>query len=243
MVSSTTCRRVAAFAACAVGARHVRPGRTGRRGARDPDQDRARRPAPRVAHGVYLVGGAPTADHLDLRAAWLQLAPQVPAWERTADQGVVSHRSAAAIYGIGGLCPDRHEFLVPGAPAVPPPRCRCFEWGGRRARSWWGLGGLLVTRPARIASDLLVARADPEEVGQVIAGALQGALEYRVGVRQAARTPRGTSRPQEGRRVGGVASAPGPERRTGFAGRPRLVTSGTCQTRGRGARSALRSSP
>ena len=68
----------------------------------------------RVAHGVYLVSGAPTPDHLDLRAAWLQLAPQVPAWERTADQGVVSHRSAAAIYGIGGLRPDRHEFLMPG---------------------------------------------------------------------------------------------------------------------------------
>ncbi len=39
----------------------------------------------RVGHGVYLVGGVPTADHLDLRAAWLQLASPVPAWERTAD--------------------------------------------------------------------------------------------------------------------------------------------------------------
>ncbi len=32
----------------------------------------------RVAHGVYQVGGAPTADHVGLRAAWLQLAPQAP---------------------------------------------------------------------------------------------------------------------------------------------------------------------
>ncbi len=51
--------------------------------------------------------------------------------------------------------------------------------GGAEDAEVVGLGGLLVTRPARIASDLLVARAAPEEVGQVIAGALRGAFEYR----------------------------------------------------------------
>jgi hypothetical protein len=51
----------------------------------------------RVAHGVYRLAGAPPPDYPDLRAAWLQLAPQVPAWERTPEQGVVSHRSAAAL--------------------------------------------------------------------------------------------------------------------------------------------------
>ena len=55
----------------------------------------------RVANGVYRVIAAPIPDHLDLRAAWLQLAPDLPAWERTADQGVVSHRSAAAVYALG----------------------------------------------------------------------------------------------------------------------------------------------
>ena len=33
----------------------------------------------RVAHGVYRLTGAPPPDYLDLRAAWLQLAPEVPA--------------------------------------------------------------------------------------------------------------------------------------------------------------------
>ena len=33
----------------------------------------------RVARGVYHVAGAPLPDHLDLRAAWLQLAPATPA--------------------------------------------------------------------------------------------------------------------------------------------------------------------
>jgi hypothetical protein len=34
----------------------------------------------RVAYGVYRLAGSPTPDHLQLRAAWLQLAPDVPAW-------------------------------------------------------------------------------------------------------------------------------------------------------------------
>jgi predicted transcriptional regulator of viral defense system len=38
----------------------------------------------RVAHGVYRIRGAPEPDHLALRAAWLQLDPARPAWQRLA---------------------------------------------------------------------------------------------------------------------------------------------------------------
>ena len=34
----------------------------------------------RVGHGVYRIRGAGAPDHLALRAAWLQLAPEVQAW-------------------------------------------------------------------------------------------------------------------------------------------------------------------
>ena len=46
--------------------------------------------------------------------------------------------------------------------------------------AWIVLGGLLVTRPARIASDLLSSDdgADPEAVAEVIADALRGVFEY-----------------------------------------------------------------
>src|SRR4051812_39249966 len=67
----------------------------------------------RVTHGVYHLRGAPMPDHAGLRAAWLQLAPSVPAWERAIDQGVVSHRSAASLYGLGELPADRFEFTLP----------------------------------------------------------------------------------------------------------------------------------
>ncbi len=67
----------------------------------------------RVAHGVYRLAGSSPADHLGLRAAWLQLDPETPGWERRPEQGIVSHRSAAALYGIGHLPADRHEFTLP----------------------------------------------------------------------------------------------------------------------------------
>src|SRR4051794_20172961 len=60
----------------------------------------------RVAHGVYRLTVAPTPDHLALRAAWLQLAPEMLLWERGAADGVVSHRSAAMLYGLGHLPAD-----------------------------------------------------------------------------------------------------------------------------------------
>ncbi len=177
-VSSTTCRRVMAMA-------ERQWGLVTRRQAEQTGVARATLTRimqagllQRVAHGVYLAGGAPDPDNLDLRAAWLQLAPQVPVQERTADQGVVSHRSAAAIYGIGGSGPDRHEFLVPGRRQSRRSDVR-FRVRGLAVAEWVSLGGLLVTRPARIAFDLLAARADPEEVGLVIAGALRGAFDYR----------------------------------------------------------------
>ena len=76
----------------------------------------------RVAHGVYRMSGAPEPGHLALRAAWLQVEPGVWAWERTPAQGVVSHRSAAALYGLG--ITRRPARVHPPRPeADPATRC------------------------------------------------------------------------------------------------------------------------
>jgi predicted transcriptional regulator of viral defense system len=129
--------------------------------------------AERMAHGVYRLRGAPPVDHVDLRAAWLQLAPDVPVWERTAEQGVVSHRSAAALLGLGHLPADVHEFVLPSRRQSRRPDVRL-----RRAtvdgRSVVDREGLLVTGPARTAADLLAEREDPGAVAQVVADALRG---------------------------------------------------------------------
>ncbi len=131
----------------------------------------------RVAQGVYHLSGAPTPDHVALRAAWLQLAPGVLAWERTAEQGVVSHRSAAAVYGLSDLPADRHEFTLPtrrqSRRADVRLHVRRLEQG-----EWIIIHGLPVTRPSRIAADLLDDREDTEAVAHVVADAIRAVYDY-----------------------------------------------------------------
>ncbi|MGH3303043.1 MAG: type IV toxin-antitoxin system AbiEi family antitoxin domain-containing protein [Streptosporangiaceae bacterium] len=130
----------------------------------------------RVATGVYRLVVAPIADHLDLRAAWLQLAPTVPAWERTANQGVVSHRSAAAVYGLGHFPADRHEFTMTKRRQTRRQDVR-VHLRVVDDRELANLRGLPVTRPSRIASDLLRDHEDPEGIARLIADAIRLAYE------------------------------------------------------------------
>lgn len=131
----------------------------------------------RVASGVYRLRAAPIPDHAELRAAWLQLAPNAPAWERAAAQGVVSHRSAASLYGLGHLPADRHEFTVPTRKQTSRPDVR-LHVRALEDREWIELRGLPVTRPSRIASDLLWEHEDPEAVAQIVADAIRSVYDY-----------------------------------------------------------------
>jgi hypothetical protein len=131
----------------------------------------------RVATGVYRYTGAPLPDHLELRAAWLQLAPEVPAWGRTPDQGLVSHRSAASLYGLGHLPADVHEFAVGKRRQTRRPDVRLHRRDVSKTK-WIVLHGLPVTRPSLIAADLLADREDPEAVAQVVADAIRGVYDY-----------------------------------------------------------------
>ena len=131
----------------------------------------------RVAHGVYRLTIAPPSDHVALRAAWLQLAPGVPAWERTPAQGVVSHRSAAALYGVGDLPAARHDFTVPTRKQSRRADVRLHH-RQLDAGEWIQLRGLLVTRPARIAGDLLQEDEDPEAVGQITADGIRAVYDH-----------------------------------------------------------------
>jgi hypothetical protein len=131
----------------------------------------------KIAHGVYRLRGAPPPDHEDLRAAWLQLAPAVPVWERVESQGVVSHRSGADMYGVGHLPEERHEFTVPKRHQSRRPDVRLH----RRELAdteWIVLRGLPVTRPSRIVSDLLYDNEDPSGVAQIISDSLRNVYDY-----------------------------------------------------------------
>jgi hypothetical protein len=141
----------------------------------------------RVASGVYRLAGAPIPDHMDLRATWLQLAPETPAWERRPDQGVVSHRSAAAVYGLGHLVADTHEFTLPHRRQTRRHDVR-LHIRPVDDSEWIRLDGLPVLRPSRTASDLLWDHEDPEAVAQIIAESIRRAFDY-PGIFAAALTP------------------------------------------------------
>ena len=128
----------------------------------------------RVASAVYRLAGAPIPEHLDLRAAWLQLAPEIPAWDRRPEEGVVSHRSAAALFGLGHLPADQHEFTL-------PVRRQSRRSDVRLHRGDVGgsvhLRGLPVTPPSVIVDDLLSEREDPTAVAHVVADAIREGYE------------------------------------------------------------------
>ena len=131
----------------------------------------------RVAHGVYRFIATPIPEHLDLRAAWLQLSPDTPAWQRAAEQGLVSHRSAAAIYGLGELPADRHEFTLPVRKQTRRADVRLHR-GSVTESNWVHLDGMLVTRPSRIAADLLADHEDLEAVARITAEAIRKIYDH-----------------------------------------------------------------
>jgi predicted transcriptional regulator of viral defense system len=132
----------------------------------------------RVAHGVYRVRGAGEPDHLGLRAAWLQLAPETPAWVRLddLDDAVVSHASAASLHRIGDLRADVHEFTLPRRRQTRRRDVRVHR-GKVPATDRIVLSGLPVTRPARTIADLLADHVEPGVVGRIAAEVLDGGLE------------------------------------------------------------------
>jgi hypothetical protein len=131
----------------------------------------------RVARGVYQLAGAPVPDHRELLAAWLQLAPEIPAWERQPAQGVVSHRSAASVFELGHLPADHHEFTVARRHQTRRPEVRIHVLPFSDSE-WVSVRGLPVTRPSRIAADLLRDREDPEAVAQIVTEAIRRIIDY-----------------------------------------------------------------
>jgi predicted transcriptional regulator of viral defense system len=131
----------------------------------------------RVAHGVYRVGGAPRPRLLELRAAWLQLAPAVPVDSRTPSDGTVSHVSATLVYGVGLLEPFRYEFTIPTRQRVRSRRADVVIY--RRPMmpdevDW--VDDLLVTTPARTVADLCSSVLDGDHLAGVVVDLLSRRL-------------------------------------------------------------------
>jgi len=131
----------------------------------------------RVAHGVYRIAGGPDPGHLELRAAWLHLDPATPAWQRlwSDDTAVVSHRSAAALYGLGDLIADTHEFTVARRIHSRRTDVRLYRRPVPRTDRDV-VDGLPVTRPHRIVADLLAQHEDGSAVATIATEAIRAGV-------------------------------------------------------------------
>jgi hypothetical protein len=139
-----------------------------------------------VAHGVYRVRGAAEPDHFELRAAWLQLDPARPAWKRLEDPdvAVVSHASAASLYGVGDLRADVHEFTIPGRRQTRRPDVRIHRGSVPQDRRIL-LAGLPTTRAGWMIGQLLADHVDADAVAEITREVLDRVLDYPAVIAQA----------------------------------------------------------
>ena len=128
----------------------------------------------RLAHGVYVLRGAASTEHLELRAAWLGLDPERMAVDRLRDPtrgAVVSHASAARLHELGDLEADRHEFTLAMRKQTRRSDVRLHR-AVLTAGDVMTVAGLPTATPERIVIDLLADRRDGEQVARVLAAAV-----------------------------------------------------------------------
>ena len=133
----------------------------------------------RVAHGVYRVRGGAEPDHLELHAAWLQLDPARPAWQRLSDPdvAVVSHASAASLYDVGDLRADVHEFTLPHRRQTRRSDVRIHR-GTIPPERRILVDGLPTTRAGWMVGQLLADHVDPDAVAQIAREVLERVQDY-----------------------------------------------------------------
>ncbi|WP_330257045.1 hypothetical protein OG874_22250 [Nocardia sp. NBC_00565] len=128
----------------------------------------------RLRYGVYRLAGVPDSPAEPIRAEWLALQPARTAGDRIGDEvpfGVVSHRSAADLQGLGDLDADYLEFTVPTRRGTRSPDVR-FHRAVLTAADWTLVDGLPVTTPVRTIADLADARTDGGHLASVVRDAL-----------------------------------------------------------------------
>ena len=127
---------------------------------------------------VYRLTGSPPDPDLDpLRAAWLQLGAGTPSAQRLrAPDAVVSHRSAAAVLGLGDLLSDMHEFYTQTRHRLRRDDVRIRVQTQLPRQDWTVVRGLPVTTARKIITDLLHDREDESAIARIVQDALRTQL-------------------------------------------------------------------
>jgi hypothetical protein len=103
----------------------------------------------------------------------------VPAWRRLDDPDValVSHASAADLYGVGDLRADVHEFTLPERRQTRRAEMRLHR-GHVPEEHRIVMRGLPATRAGWMIGDLLADHVDPESVARITAEVVDRGLDY-----------------------------------------------------------------
>ncbi|MGV9638010.1 type IV toxin-antitoxin system AbiEi family antitoxin domain-containing protein [Nocardia rhamnosiphila] len=128
----------------------------------------------RMRQGVYRLTGAPESPADPIRAEWLALEPKRLAGDRLADEvpvGVVSHRSAARLQGLGDIDADVHEFTVSRRRSTRSHDVK-FRIRELVRVDWQLFEGLPVTRPLRTVVDLAEDGTDGGHLATIVRDAI-----------------------------------------------------------------------
>lgn len=129
-----------------------------------------------LRRGVYALPSSGQGPLQDLRASWLATNPTVLAEDRVHNPGAsgevaVSHRSAAAVHGLGDVMPTRHEFTASGRRTSSHPDV-AFHRQTLGADELSVVDGLLVTSIDRTVADLCGPGVDLDHFAEVVRDAL-----------------------------------------------------------------------
>lgn len=127
----------------------------------------------RLLHGVYQLSGSPVDQWTSMRAAWLSLAPARTAADRLASdpEGVISHRSAALLLGLGDLDADRIEITIDTRRRTRNTDVLIHR-GHLDHGDWIAYEGLPVTTPARTVATLALTGLDAGHLATMARDAL-----------------------------------------------------------------------
>lgn len=109
-----------------------------------------------------------------LYAAWL-LLDDMPGWQRSAPAcGVISHRSAVRLYGVGPLPSAGLEITIPPSSTQPAGEDLTVHKAVLSGDEFTDVHGMPVTSPGRTVVDLLGSTGwGPAEVGRVASAFLR----------------------------------------------------------------------
>ena len=153
----------------------------------------------RVRNGVYATRGVSVGPLEDTIAAWLSTERERYPWERasTPPNAVVSHRSAASIWGLGTIIPELPALTTArSARAGRGIEFHRLSVGSGDWRWWRPEGGpdLPVTTPARTIVDLLIDGEEPSYIERAIREAAAAGLASEADLLDAARRRRSRHR-------------------------------------------------